>query len=105
MQFQEFSSLLEKHGLLYAIYGISLPSPKSGISYVICGIYFPSPKTWAIICNIQNFFLVSKNMEIYGTSFLSLKTWNIICNFWNFFPFSKNVDYHKQFLEFLSLLQ
>src|SRR3954463_7368077 len=76
MQFQEFISLLEKHGLSYAIYGISFPSPKSGISYVICGIYFPSPKTCAIIHNIRNFW-----------------------------PFSKNVDYQMEFLKFHSILK
>src|SRR3954471_13553784 len=95
MQFLEFLSLLQIHGLSYAIYGISIPSPKM----------------WTIICNLWNFFLFLKNVDyhmlflkflslqklglsqaISGISILSTKTWTIICNFWNFIPFSINVD-------------
>src|SRR4051812_13554432 len=93
MQFLKFLSLLQNHGISYAIYEIS----------------FPSPKMWFIICNFWNFSLFSKNvdnhMQSFWISFPFPKTWTIICNFWNFFIFSKNVDYHMQFLEFLSLLQ
>src|SRR4051812_10344721 len=89
---------------------------KHGLSYAISKICFPSPKTWTIIYNIWNFFLFSKNMDnhmqflkylsllqkrglsyaIYGIfsllkkgglsyaipeiSFLSQKAWTIICN-------------------------
>src|SRR3954470_14680185 len=84
MQFTEFLSLLPKCLLSYAVFGISLSSPK----------------TWTIICNFWNFFLFSKNMEYHMQfqEFLSLfpNTWTIICNFWNFFPFSRNVDIHMQ---------
>src|SRR3954464_9759456 len=74
MQYKKFLSLLQKHGLSFAIYEIS----------------FSSSKTWTIICNLWNFFPFSKNMTI-------------ICYLWNFFLFFKNVDYHMLFLEFLSL--
>src|SRR3954464_13504485 len=83
-QFMEFLSLLQKHGLSYAISKIS----------------FPSPKTWTIICNFWNFFSFSKNVDYYMQflNFLSLfqkhgisyaislisfhspKTWTTICN-------------------------
>src|SRR4051812_31921568 len=122
-QFMEFLSLLQKHGLSYAISKIS----------------FPSPKTWTIICNFWNSFPFSKNVDyhmqflefisllkkrgllyaFFGISFPSPKMWTIICNLWNFIPktwtmirnlwnfipFSKNMDYHKQFRKFLSFLQ
>src|SRR4051812_14418780 len=85
MQFMKFLSLLKKHGLSYAIYGIS----------------FPSPKRWTIICNLRNLFFFSKNVDYHMLflEFLSLlqkrgvsyaisrisfsfpKTWTIICNF------------------------
>src|SRR3954463_8793820 len=91
MQFLEFLSLFKKRGLSYAISRIS----------------FPSPKTWIIICNFENFYPFSKNVDydMQFREFLSLlqKTWTIICEF--FFLFSKNVDYHMQFLEFLSVHQ
>src|SRR3954466_14355510 len=60
LQFLEFLSLLHIHGLSYAISEIS----------------FSSTITWAIICNL-----------------------------WNFFPISKNLDYLMIFLKFLFLLQ
>src|SRR3954469_10269009 len=104
MQFLKFLSLLQKHGLSYAISEFS----------------FSSPKTWTIISNFWNFFLISINIDYnmqvsrncfpslarglsyvsYGICFPSQKMWTIICNLWNFFFFSKNVDYHMQFLEF-----
>src|SRR4051812_46132671 len=93
MQFLKFLSLLQKHGLSYAISEFS----------------FSSPKTWTIISNFWNFFLISINMDYHmqvsRNCFPSLETWTIICKLWNFFPFSKNVDYHMQFMEFLFLLQ
>src|SRR4051812_49146642 len=88
MQFLEFLYLLQKRGLLYAIYRI----------------YFPSPQMWTIICNFWNLFPFFKNglsYAIYVFSFSSSKTYTIICNLRNLFPFSKNVDYHMQFTEFL----
>src|SRR3954468_8877213 len=89
-QFMEFLSLLQKHGLSYAISKIS----------------FPSPKTWTIICNFWNFFPFSKNVD-YHMLFWNFfpKTWTMISNLWNFFPFSINMDYHMKFLKFLSLLK
>src|SRR3954468_14187358 len=76
MQFHKFLLLFQTCGLSYEIYGIS----------------FAFPKTWTIICNLWNFYSISKNM---------------VCHmqFQNFFAFSKNVDYHMQFLEFLSLIK
>src|SRR4051812_23833201 len=99
MQFMEFFSFLQKHGLSYAISEISIPSLKK----------------WTIICNFWNFFPFSKNVDyymqfleihsknvdydmqvmeflfllqkrgllyvIYGISFPSPKTWTIISNF------------------------
>src|SRR3954471_23645178 len=52
MQFLEYISLLQKHGLPFAIYGIS----------------FFSPKLWTTICNLWNFFLISKNMDYHMQS-------------------------------------
>src|SRR4051812_47953402 len=89
-QFMEFLSLLQQHGLSYAISKIS----------------FPSPKMWTIRCNFWNFFPFSKTWTIicsFGISFTSPKTWTIQWKYFNFFPFSKNMDYHMHFLEFLSL--
>src|SRR3954471_18055242 len=76
MQFLEFLTLLKKHGLSYAIFGI----------------YFPYPKSWTTICNLWKFFLFSKLVD-YHMPFLKL------------FHFSQNVEYHMQFMVFLSLLQ
>src|SRR4051812_39655022 len=58
MQCLEFLSLLQKHGLSYAIYGIS----------------FSSPKIWTIICNINNFYPFPKNVDYHMQlwKFLSL---------------------------------
>src|SRR3954465_4195567 len=58
MQFLEFNSLHQKHGLSYAISRIS----------------FSSQKTWTIICNFWNFFPFSKNVYYHMqlTKFLSL---------------------------------
>src|SRR3954471_18598175 len=93
MQFLEFLSLLKKHGISYAISGISIP--------------FPKP--WSIICNCWNFFPFTRNVDIHMQSsripLPSPKTSTIVYNLWNFFLFSKDMDYHMQFLEFLSLLQ
>src|SRR3954464_10279591 len=47
IQFLDFLSLFKKHGLSYAIFGIS----------------FSSPKTWSIICNFRNIYPFSKNMD------------------------------------------
>src|SRR4051812_43524475 len=78
--------------------------PKCLLSYAMFGISLSSPKTWTIICNFWNFFLFSKNMEyhmqfqeflslfqkhglsyiIYRISFTSPKTWTIICKFKEF---------------------
>src|SRR3954470_14680186 len=72
MQCLEFLCLLQKHGLSYAIFGISFSSRKTwniicnfknfypffqihGLSYVIFGISFPSPETWTFICNLLEF--------------------------------------------------
>src|SRR4051812_35528038 len=118
MQFVGFISLLQKHGLSYAISIIS----------------FSSLKTWIIICKFWNFFPFSKNVDcymqflefrsllqkrglsyviyeisfssekpgqsyaIYEISFSPPKTWSIKCNLSNLFPFSKKVDYHMEFL-------
>src|SRR4051812_22534299 len=77
MQFMDFHSLLQKRRLLYVIFEISIPSPK----------------TWTIICNFWNFFPFS---EKHGLSYaISTKISS----------FSKNVDYHMQFIEFLSLFE
>src|SRR3954470_20912444 len=76
LKFMEFLSLFQKRGLSYAIYGISIPSPK----------------TWSVICNFQNFFAFSKNVD-YHMQFLE------------FLSLIKKVDFYKQFLEFLSLRQ
>src|SRR3954466_13960250 len=93
MQFMKILSLLQKHGILYGIFGIS----------------FSSLITWIIICNFRNFFLFSQNLvhrrrfmkflsllkkrgisyAIYGVSFSPQKTWSNLCNFWNFFIFSQ----------------
>src|SRR3954464_7268273 len=111
MQFLKFLSLLQKRGLLDAIFGISFPSQKMWT--IICNFWNFFRKTWNMISNLWNFFLFSKNMDYHKQSlkFLSLLqkrgvsyaiseisfpspiTWSIICNFWNCFPFSKNVDY------------
>src|SRR3954463_2731920 len=84
MQFFEFLSLLQKHGLSYSMSRIS----------------FPSPKTWIIICFFWNSIPFSNNVDYhiqflefrsllkkhglsYGVSrisFPSPKTWTIICN-------------------------
>src|SRR4051812_47953401 len=66
MQFLKFLSLLQKCGLLDAIFGISFPSQKRGLSYAVLEflsllqkrglsngstlISFPSPKIWTTIC-------------------------------------------------------
>src|SRR3954470_75081 len=76
MQFMKFFSLLQEHGL----------------SYAINGIYLSSRKTRTIICNLRNFFPFSKK-------------WYIICNLWNLFSFSKNMCNYTQHSEFLALLQ
>src|SRR4051812_42848295 len=44
-------------------------------------------------------------MQVSRFHFASPKTWTIICNLGNFYPFSKYVNYHKQFLDFLSVPQ
>src|SRR4051812_42348451 len=125
-QFLKFLSFLQKHGLLYAIFGISFPSQKMWT--IICIFWNFFPKTWTMISNLWNFIPFSINMDyhmkfldyhkqfmeflsllqkhglsyaISKISFPSKKTWIIICNFLNFFPFSKNVDYYMYFLEFL----
>src|SRR3954463_12703604 len=121
MQFLKFLSLLQKRGLLYAIFGISFPSQKTWT--IICIFWNFFPKTWTMISNLWNLFPFSKNMDyhmqflkflsllqkrglsdaIFGISFhlqkrgLSFGTYGIS------YPFSKNVDYHMHFLEFLSL--
>src|SRR3954464_7281946 len=69
MQFMEFLSLLQKHGLSYAISKIS----------------FPSPRTWTIRCNFWNFFPFSKNVD-YPLKFMEFlspypKMWTIISIF------------------------
>src|SRR3954470_14302958 len=99
MQFLKFLSLLQKHGLSSAIFGISFPSQKMWT--IICNLWNFIPKTWTMI---RNSFLKKRRLSkaIPKISFLSPKTWTIICNFWNFFPFSKNMDYYMHFLEFLS---
>src|SRR4051812_15673070 len=113
MQFSEYLSRLQKHGLSYAILGILSLLQKCELSYAIYGISIPFPKMWTIICNLWNFFLFLKNVDyhmlcleflslqkrglsyaISGISIPSPKTWTIICNFWNFIPISINVDYH-----------
>src|SRR3954466_8395583 len=103
-QFLNFLSLLQKHGLSYAIFGISFPSQKTWT--IICNFWNFFPKTWTMICNLWNFFPFSKNTDyhkqfrkflslfqkrglpyaVFLISFRSQKTWTIICNFFNFFP-------------------
>src|SRR3954466_12054013 len=91
MQFLEFFSLHQKHGLSYAFYGISVLSPK----------------TWTIIFNFWNFYPFFQNvdyhMQVSKIPFPPPKTWTIIFNLWNFFLFSLIVNYHMLFLELLSL--
>src|SRR4051812_8032744 len=78
--------------------------PKCLLSYAMFGISLPSPKTWTIICNFWNIFFFSKNMEyhkqfqefislfqkrglsyaIFGISFPSPETWTFICNLLEF---------------------
>src|SRR3954465_7430512 len=102
-KFLKFLSFLQKRGLLYAIFGISIPSQKTWT--IICIFWNFFPKTWTMISNLWNFFPFSKNMDyhmkilkfislfqkrgllyaIFGISFPSQKTWTIICIFWNFF--------------------
>src|SRR3954466_10403779 len=85
MQCLEFLCLLQKHGLSYAIFGIS----------------FPSPETWTFICNLLEFlYLLQKHglsYVIYRISFFSPKIWTIICNFWKFFHFLYDMEYHIQY--------
>src|SRR3954468_570659 len=85
MQFLKFICLFQKHGLSYAILGISIPSPNM----------------WTIISIFWNFFPYSinmdYNMQVSRIPFHSPKTWTIKCNLWNSFPFFKNVDYHIKF--------
>src|SRR3954465_2067399 len=50
-QFLELLSLRQKCGLLYEISGISSILQKHGIFYAIFEISFTFPKTWSIICN------------------------------------------------------
>src|SRR3954470_10543389 len=77
MQFCKFLSLLQKHGL----------------SYAISRIYIPSPNTWTIISIFWNYFPFSINMDYHmqvsRNPFDSPKTWTIKCNLWNFFLFYK----------------
>src|SRR4051812_14694187 len=89
----EFLSLLQKHGLSYAILGISFPSPKT--STIICNfrIFYPFPKNVAYRMQFLEFLSL---LHKHGLSYASFK---------NSFLFSKNLDYHIQFLEFLYLLQ
>src|SRR3954467_7794435 len=119
--FLKFLSFPQKHGLLYAIFGISFPSQKMWT--IICIFWIVFPKTWTMISNLWNLLTFSKNMDyhmqflkllsllqkrglsdaIFGISFhlqkrgLSFGTYGIS------FPISKNVDYHMHFLELLSL--
>src|SRR3954462_933676 len=79
MEFLEFLSLPQKHGLLYEI---SFPSQKQGLSYAISRISISSPKN------------VDYHMRI--LEFLSLLQKR---------AFSKNMDYCMQFMKFHSLLQ
>src|SRR4051812_40231236 len=90
MQFLEFRSLLLKHGLSYAIYEISLSSPK----------------TWTIICNFLNIFPFSKNMDHHKQykKFLFLLQYVDYHMLPEFLFFSKNEDYHMQFRKILFLL-
>src|SRR3954469_19686058 len=103
-KFLKFLSFLQKRGLLYGIFGISIPSQKTWT--IICIFWNFFPKTWTMISNLWNFFPFSRNMDyhmqflkfrsllkkrgllyaIFGISFPSQKTWTIICIFWNFFP-------------------
>src|SRR3954470_5779866 len=92
MQFNKFLLLFQTCGLSYEIYGIFSLLQKRELSYAIYGISNPSPKTWSVICNFQNFFAFSKNVD-YHMQFLE------------FLSLIKKVDFYKQFLEFLSLRQ
>src|SRR4051812_49075738 len=93
MQFLQFSSLLRKLGLLYAIFGISFTSRK--IRTIICNLWniFPFSQNVDYHMQFQDFLSLLQNhglsYAIFGISFSSLKTWTIICNFRNFYPFSK----------------
>src|SRR3954469_22554628 len=53
MQFLEFLSLLKKSGRFSLL-------PKHGLSYAIFGISFSSPITSTIICSLRNFFFFFK---------------------------------------------
>src|SRR3954470_3048053 len=104
MQFLKYLSLLQKHGLSSAIFGISFPSQKMWT--ILYNLWNFIPKTWIMIRNLWNFIPFSKNVDyhkqflkflsflqkrgllyaIFVISFPSQKTWTIICIFWNFFP-------------------
>src|SRR3954469_18243004 len=92
MQFLNFFSLLQKHGLSYVFYGTNCSSRK--IWTIICILlnFFPFSKKWSIICN-------------FGIYFPSQKTWSFICKFQNFFLIYNNMVYHMQYSKFLSHLQ
>src|SRR3954469_12733072 len=81
MQWLEFLSLLQKHGLSFAIFGIS----------------FSSRKTWNIISNFRNSYPFSKNVDYHMQflEFLSLlqNRGHSYAIFLNSFTFSKIVDY------------
>src|SRR3954470_8356611 len=71
MQFFEFHSLLKKHGLLYAIFGISFQ--KRGL---LCNLwnFFPFSKNVDYRKQFQKFLPSSKNVDYYMQflEFLSL---------------------------------
>src|SRR3954470_8817045 len=102
MQFQEFLSFLHRRGHYHMKFlEFLFHFQKHGLSYAVNGISILSLKTWSIICNFLNFFTFSKNVDyhmefmkflfllqkcglsygIYEISIPSLKTWTIICNF------------------------
>src|SRR3954469_12727671 len=68
MYFTKFLSLLPKCLLSYAIFGNFSLLQKHGISYAISGISIPFQKTWSIICNCWNFFPFSRNVDIHMQS-------------------------------------
>src|SRR3954471_5486737 len=110
-KFLKFLSFLQKRGLLYGIFGISIPSQKTWT--IICIFWNFFPKTWTMISNLRNFFSFSNNMgyhmqflkflsllqkrglldAIFGFSF-HLQKRGLSYGFYGIsFPFSINVDY------------
>src|SRR4051812_2761964 len=93
IEFLEFLNILQKRGLLNAIYRISVTSPK----------------TWSIICSLWNLFPFSIKVDCHMKfrEFLSLlRKYGLSYAISGIsYASPKNVDYNKQLLKFLSLQQ